>query len=69
VSIELTGDALERFDCAVILTDHDGFDYELIAGHCSNLVDTRNALRGIRSVSGQRTVRLGASATYPAVAA
>jgi len=56
-SVELDPATLEQFDCAVILTDHRAFDYELIVAHSQSLVDTRNAL-GRRS--GPGIVRLGA---------
>ena len=56
-SVELDPATLEQFDCAVILTDHQGFDYDLIVAHSQSLVDTRNAL-GRRS--GPGIVRLGA---------
>ena len=44
-------------DCAVVITDHRAFDYEFIAQHCRNIVDTRNALRGMVA---SRLLRLGA---------
>ena len=34
-------------DCAVIATDHRGFDYEDIARRAPVVVDTRNALKGV----------------------
>jgi UDP-N-acetyl-D-glucosamine dehydrogenase len=34
-------------DCAVITTDHRGFDYEDIARRAPVVVDTRNALKGV----------------------
>lgn len=36
-------------DCAVIATDHAGFDYEDIARRSPVVVDTRNALKGIHA--------------------
>ena len=35
-------------DCAVITTDHSGFDYESIAQQAPIVVDTRNALKGVK---------------------
>jgi UDP-N-acetyl-D-glucosamine dehydrogenase len=61
-SVELDPALLEQFDCAVILTDHRAFDYELIVAHSTSLVDTRNAL-GHLSVPG--IVRLGAPLPEP----
>ena len=40
-SIELTSENLELFDCAVLLTDHDCFDYELIRVNSKLIIDTR----------------------------
>ena len=36
-------------DCAVIVTDHAAFDYPAIAARFPLVVDTRNALKGLRS--------------------
>ena len=57
---------LEACDCAVVITDHQAFDYELIARHGKNLVDTRNALRG--TVASQ-LLRLGAPKSQQSLAA
>ena len=40
-SIELTSKNLVLFDCAVLLTDHDCFDYELIKENSKLIIDTR----------------------------
>ncbi len=45
-SVDLNPDTLEQVDCAVIITAHKSFDYELIYRHSSLIVDTRNALGG-----------------------
>ena len=43
----LTEDAMAKADAAIILTDHDAFDYDQIV-RCSKLViDTRNATRNV----------------------
>jgi UDP-N-acetyl-D-mannosaminuronate dehydrogenase len=34
-------EALASFDCVVLVTDHDAFDYELIGSQARLLVDTR----------------------------
>jgi UDP-N-acetyl-D-glucosamine dehydrogenase len=44
VSVPLTRDTLAAADCVVIVTDHSGLDYPLIARHARAVVDTRNAL-------------------------
>ena len=61
-SLDLDPTMLEQFDCTVILTDHQAFDYDLIVAHSGSLVDTRNAL-GFRSSPG--IVRLGAPLPEP----
>lgn len=40
-SVRLTPEALASFDCVVVATNHDAFDYELIACHARLIVDTR----------------------------
>jgi UDP-N-acetyl-D-glucosamine dehydrogenase len=42
------GNALADFDVAVIVTAHSGVDHSLLLKTCPAVVDTRNALRGIR---------------------
>jgi UDP-N-acetyl-D-glucosamine dehydrogenase len=34
---------LSSFDCALVVTDHDGVDYQLLAEKSRLVVDTRNA--------------------------
>ena len=40
-SVALDAKSLAAQDCVVLVTDHDAFDYELIARHARLLVDTR----------------------------
>ncbi len=40
-SVPLEGKTLEGYDCVVLVTDHDAFDYALIQRHARVLVDTR----------------------------
>ena len=40
-SVELTADSISGFDCVLISTNHDAFDYDLIAKHAQLVVDTR----------------------------
>ena len=42
-SIPWTQEALAGFDCAIIVTDHHGVDYELMLETIPVVVDTRNA--------------------------
>jgi UDP-N-acetyl-D-glucosamine dehydrogenase len=44
-SQRLAPGALKRFDCVVVVTDHDSFDYELIVRELALVVDCRNAIR------------------------
>jgi len=45
-SLALTPEILARFDAAVIVTDHDAIDYEVLLDHARLVVDTRGRLRG-----------------------
>jgi UDP-N-acetyl-D-glucosamine dehydrogenase len=50
--IALTSDDVKMVagaDCAVIVTDHSSFDYRKIVEQAKLIVDTRNALKGIKS--------------------
>ena len=40
-SVPLEAQALESYDCVVLVTDHDAFDYALIRRHARLLIDTR----------------------------
>jgi UDP-N-acetyl-D-glucosamine dehydrogenase len=44
-SIELTAAAIAAFDCVVIGTNHDGFDYEMILDNARLIIDTRGVYR------------------------
>jgi UDP-N-acetyl-D-glucosamine dehydrogenase len=46
-SEKLTPDYLCSLDCLLIVTDHDAYDWELVAEHAPLIVDTRNALGGL----------------------
>ena len=48
---------LREADCAVIVTDHDAFDYKSIGEHSSLIVDARNAMKGVRQPAA-RVVKL-----------
>ena len=51
-SVELTKETLRSCDCVLIVTNHKGMDYELIARESKLIVDTRNAMDGIEGVNG-----------------
>jgi UDP-N-acetyl-D-glucosamine dehydrogenase len=44
-SAELTPELLKKFDCVLLVTDHDGFPYDLISAHANLIVDTRGVYR------------------------
>ncbi|MBC7242116.1 MAG: nucleotide sugar dehydrogenase [Anaerolineae bacterium] len=48
-SVELTDQVLQQADCVVIVTDHSAYDWEWVAQNAGLIVDTRNALRGVRA--------------------
>jgi len=37
----LTPETVAKYDCVVLTTDHDKFDYDMIAEHAKLIVDTR----------------------------
>jgi UDP-N-acetyl-D-glucosamine dehydrogenase len=45
----LTAANLKRADLVIIVTDHTGFDYDMIATHGTLILDTRNATRGVKT--------------------
>lgn len=44
-SITLNPDAIAEYDCVVLATDHDRFDYDALLKHASLIVDTRGKFR------------------------
>lgn len=40
-SIELIADNIKNYDCLLLATNHDGFDYELIKSNAQLIIDTR----------------------------
>lgn len=44
-SIPLSAETLQTFDCVLLATDHDKFDYDLIKAHARLLVDCRGRFR------------------------
>lgn len=49
-SLMLTEDSVAEFDCVLLTTDHDRFDYELISNHAALIVDTRGRLPAANNV-------------------
>jgi len=53
-SVPLTPARMKTYDCAVVVTDHTGIDYQRLVDHSRTVVDTRNATRRIKR--GRNTV-------------
>ena len=54
-SLPLANGYLGTVDCVVILTNHTEFDYKAVVSTANMIVDTRNALKGVR---GDNIIRL-----------
>jgi UDP-N-acetyl-D-glucosamine dehydrogenase len=48
-AVELTPKTIAACDCAVIVTGHDGVDYQMLLEHIPAVVDTRNTYNGVHS--------------------
>ena len=44
-SVEITAETLARYDCVLVATHHDAFDYDLIRREAVLVVDTRGVYR------------------------
>lgn len=51
-SVSLTEESIKSFDCVILATDHDGFDYELLADQAKLLLDTRGKFQHQNNVVG-----------------
>src|SRR5690554_1764186 len=49
-SVELSANNIAGYDCIVIATDHDGFDYALLQQQARLIVDTRGRLKAAKNV-------------------
>lgn len=47
-SVPLTPASLKRYDCVVIATDHEAYDYTMIVKNAKLVVDTRNACAKVK---------------------
>lgn len=47
-SVPLTKESLKTYDCVIVATDHSSYDYGFILKHSSLIVDTRNAMKGLK---------------------
>jgi UDP-N-acetyl-D-glucosamine dehydrogenase len=45
-SVELNERSVQSYDCVLLATNHDEFDYEMIQKHARLIVDTRGVYRG-----------------------
>jgi UDP-N-acetyl-D-glucosamine dehydrogenase len=55
-SVSLNAKRIAAADAVLIVTDHDGVDYELIGKHAKLVIDTRNAMAK-NGAGGQRVVK------------
>jgi len=46
-SVELSAESLAQYDCVLLATDHDSFDYELVMNNSQLVVDTRGRIKGV----------------------
>lgn len=49
-SVELTPETLRRYDCVVLVTDHDQFDYAMLSHESILIIDTRGRLKDNNTV-------------------
>ena len=47
-SVSLSADVINAYDCVVLTTAHEAFDYELIVQNARMIVDTRGAFKGFK---------------------
>lgn len=47
-SVPLTAESVSSYDCLILATDHDAFDYRLLLEKATLIVDTRGRLQGER---------------------
>lgn len=46
ISETYTGENISQFDCVILATDHDKFDYEMLVKHAQLIIDTRGKFQG-----------------------
>lgn len=49
-SVEASVNALQSYDCVILVTDHDDFDYAEIQNHAQLIIDTRNRFNACKNV-------------------
>lgn len=57
ISVKFDVETLSTFDCALIATDHDSVDYELLVRSVPLIIDTRNATRHLFKAYGNKIVK------------
>jgi UDP-N-acetyl-D-glucosamine dehydrogenase len=57
LSVDIGRDALAGFDCAIIVTDHDAFDYARLVRETPLVIDTRNATAQVDPALAGKIVR------------
>ena len=48
-SIKLSSSNLKKYDCAILITDHDNFNYKLIAKSSIIVFDTRGVYKKLKN--------------------
>jgi UDP-N-acetyl-D-glucosamine dehydrogenase len=51
-SVSLSPESLRKYDSVIIITNHSAYDWQLIADNARLIVDTRNALVGVKGSRG-----------------
>jgi UDP-N-acetyl-D-glucosamine dehydrogenase len=51
-SVPLSLETLQKYDCVIIITHHDAYNWQMIADNARLIVDTRNALAGVTGGRG-----------------
>lgn len=54
-SVELNESTIKDFDCVVIATDHDMFDYDMIKKHSKDILDTRGIFHKLSHKTGKKS--------------
>ena len=57
-SLPWTQDLLTKFDCALVVTDHDAIDFQDLADWLPLIIDTRNAMRRAGIADGEGKARI-----------
>lgn len=58
--LEVTPEMLKTYHCAIVVTDHDAFDPQMIVDHSNFVVDTRNMMKNVTG-SREKITLLGST--------